>query len=474
MIAAVRHPNQHWQQMTKEDGGFLFTNLPAGKYVLTAQARGRQPQAYEEYEGYLTAIVTRPGVKSEGIVFALQSPGAITGTVVDQDGDPVETGSVMLLKKTVELGKQIVTQPGQQQTRLGGKFAFRNLEPGTYYVAVNARPWYAEVQQPDLDVAYPVTYYGDTDDPDAATPISVTEGTSIDIQISPHAVPGVHVPLPATGRTDEHQGFGTMMAVRGMGGVSFPVSANVMANDSGVEISGIAPGKYVLDVQRNVDGKMVDGWQESLSVSEGGASESQRSPKASVTGKVSFAAGSNAGVLSLINPEKTYQAGVEATGSFTFPNGIAPGTYQVTFGGPVSSAVITSLTAEGAKISGSTVEIPAGGAVTLTVVAGAGTEKVDGFVVKDGAPVASAMVLLLPKNAERAELIGRDQSDSDGSFTLERIVPGSYRLLAIDDGHGLAYREAAAIAPYLAKAMDVQIPLNGSGPIKIEVQKRQR
>ena len=76
-----------------------------------------------------------------------------------------------------------------------------------------------------------------------------------------------------------------------------------------------------------------------------------------------------------------------------------------------------------------------------------------GVAVQNEQPFSAAMVLLLPEDVTRASLIRRDQSDSDGTFTLPEILPGRYTLIAIDNGKDLAYRDPAAIQPYLAQGV---------------------
>ena len=74
--------------------------------------------------------------------------------------------------------------------------------------------------------------------------------------------------------------------------------------------------------------------------------------------------------------------------------------------------------------------------LTLTVLMNAsGTSRMDGFAQKDGKGFAGALVLLVPRNpAQLQTLSRRDQSDSDGSFSLRDVVPGSYTVVAIEDG----------------------------------------
>jgi hypothetical protein len=90
--------------------------------------------------------------------------------------------------------------------------------------------------------------------------------------------------------------------------------------------------------------------------------------------------------------------------------------------------------------------------------------------MQDTKPVAGAMVLLVPQNRNLNPTPHRDQSDSDGSFTLFAVPPGRYTLIAIDDGHGLAYANPQLISPYLPQGQVVDVPLDK--PVSIQVQRR--
>jgi hypothetical protein len=68
------------------------------------------------------------------------------------------------------------------------------------------------------------------------------------------------------------------------------------------------------------------------------------------------------------------------------------------------------------------------------------------------------MVVLVPDHPEsNRELFRRDQSDLDGSFNLQGIAPGSYRVVAIEDGWNLDWALPAVIGPYLKSAQTVTI-----------------
>ena len=46
-------------------------------------------------------------------------------------------------------------------------------------------------------------------------------------------------------------------------------------------------------------------------------------------------------------------------------------------------------------------------------------------------------------------MIRRDQSDSDGSFALPRVIPGPYILVALENGWGVNWRDPATLQRYL-------------------------
>jgi hypothetical protein len=72
-------------------------------------------------------------------------------------------------------------------------------------------------------------------------------------------------------------------------------------------------------------------------------------------------------------------------------------------------------------------------------------------------------------------LVRLDQSDSDGSFRLQQVVPGSYTVIAIENGWGLEWSRASVIARYRAHGLKVQVAENQRTldlPTPVEVQQR--
>ena len=118
---------------------------------------------------------------------------------------------------------------------------------------------------------------------------------------------------------------------------------------------------------------------------------------------------------------------------------------------------VASIAATNAKVAGRVIELETGGPVQLKVSLARGRSSMAGRVVKDGAAVAGAMVLLLPENFEAPGLIRRDQSDGDGSFSLTDITPGRYLLLAVEANDELEYAKASVMQGYLNGAKKIVV-----------------
>ena len=110
---------------------------------------------------------------------------------------------------------------------------------------------------------------------------------------------------------------------------------------------------------------------------------------------------------------------------------------------------IARATAEGAEVTGHSIILTPGASATASITLVRGSVEVEGIVKKAGKGFAGAMVVLVPKNPEdHRDLFRRDQSDLDGTFSLHAVVPGSYSLIAIENGWELDWSQSTVIAAY--------------------------
>jgi hypothetical protein len=160
---------------------------------------------------------------------------------------------------------------------------------------------------------------------------------------------------------------------------------------------------------------------------------------------------------------------VHPDGTFELAS-VLPGRYALQLN--AAEAYVQSVKVEGGVYKSGVLTVAKGAAMELTISAAKGLTNLNGKVVKDTQSIGGAMVLLWPQDSNRAAFIPRDQSDSDGTFTLKAVPPGRYTLLAIDNGRGLPYADPAVIAPYLQAGRVLDLPLNNEAKVEIEVQSR--
>lgn len=481
-VSLVGHPDHQATCITRDDGEFFFSGLPPGKYSLAANDHGWS-QLFQQLDEYSTAIAVGPGLDSEHIVFPLDSPATITGSVLDDDGDPVRNATVYLFGRFLLRGAYRTGLKSTDSTGTDGTFHFTHLAPGTYYVAVSGRPWYAQnghlparvpqdvaVPAPpaELDVAYPLTYYANATTSDAATPLKLEEGARAELKFSLHAVPALHIALDGIEKQADQQIIGSVSQI-GPGGTL----VNVQAWIANSELTGIAPGDYVLSTNLIGPKQPLPIGSQRVTLTGDSTVHLSDAIKTSATGKVVLDGDIPRGLVVLLqNLGNGSQAigWVDKDGSFAV-NDVPPGRYELLLAN-TPELYMHAVKVKGATYSKGQLEVTQGARIELTITAAKGMSNVDGIALQGKKPIGGAMVLLLPQDLSHGNYIPRDQSDSDGTFTLRLAAPGRYTLVAIDNGRDLEYANPAVMAPYLQAGRVIDVPLPKNTSVQVDVQQR--
>ena len=489
--------------MTGEDGGFRFEGLAAGKYWLRAQARGFADQAFEEHGGFSTGIVTGGAVDAEHLMFQLHPGAMIAGQIVDESDEPVRDAQVMLYRRQMQEGREVTSWSSGMGVNDEGRYKFRELAPGTYFVVVQAKPWYAQdsrvnhvvrledgaggdsaanaVNEPELpaadralDVAYPVTYFPGTTEAGAASPVVVKEGDRATADVRLMAVPALRMRVhrPTAGE----EPVGTNLMYRIFDGPEMPLPSQSMVTQKGeIELSGIAPGDYELRVQSY--GQTREMWTEHLTLStDAEVAVSERPESATVKGVVRMESGALRVQQWFVRLRKAatgelQTAPVSEKGEFEFPaQPVMPGMYEVSVEN-TQDARVSRIAASGAKVIGQSVQIPGAGAVALTITLRQGLGRVNGTVLREGKGAAGIMVVLVPQDARNnLPLLRRDQSDLDGTFSLLEVLPGKYTVVAIQNGWEMDWMDARVLDRYLKPGTAIEVRGDGMNEVKVEAQ----
>ncbi|WP_109485544.1 carboxypeptidase regulatory-like domain-containing protein [Occallatibacter savannae] len=459
---------------TDADGHFLLPHLPAAKYQLTASKRGFRTASYDEHDEFATSIVTGPDQDTTHLDYKLMPNAVLHGVVTSDDGEPVAGASVMLFKRSKRDGQKI-ERAGGAQTDDTGEYEIGDLASGEYMLAVSAEPWYAvhsgaaAKKNSALDVVYPVTFFDSTTDERAATPIELAGGMRQEINISMHAVPSLHISIPAPERADgsvvvpqlQRIAFGTVIDTQSSGDFFGGAQGRTL------ELGGVAPGRYELamgEPQRVMD---VDLSANQQIDADAGAAAS------AVKGVVRMIAGSalpeemTLTLNRLDGGAGQAQFATEArAGRFTFMP-VPPGDYEVlaTAGDKALPVVATAVGLK--QQAGNTLTLREGGPA-LTITVSAADTRIDGFAKKDGKGIAGVMMVLLPRDpAQWKSLTRRDQSDSDGSFAFRDVAPGAYTAVAIQDGWPLDWASYPVMQRYLRAGTNVTVSGNSGKVIKL-------
>jgi protocatechuate 3,4-dioxygenase beta subunit len=466
--------------ITGEDGHFEF-HVPAGKYSLEGEKRGFIGALYDQHDQFSTAIVTGADLDSENLALRLAPVAVLSGKVVDEVGEPVRTAQVTIYREDHSQGVSRITRFRGTTTDDQGRYEVTPLDPGTYFVSAKAFPWYAvhpmsngSTGQPSqidssLDVAYPITFYGDATETDDAVPIPIRGGDHLEADIRLSPVPALriilHVPQEGADNgpppTLQKPVFDAFEPAE-IGGFRHIAPGTF-------ELTGIAGGRYTL--------RMADSSghiKEPAEVNFNGGGELDLS-SAKSTSRIKAAVqlagwGSLPSQLTITlagNKGGRVQTNVDAKGEANFSD-VIPGKYDVLATSPGQSFSVVRIGTDAGTISGRALTVPPSASLTISLSVMTGSVKVEGFAKRSGKPVAGAMVLLVPKDAAaNRDCIRRDQTDLDGAFSLRNVVPGAYTIVAIENGWDLDWSQPAELAAYLKRGQTVDVGSHGQTEMRL-------
>ena len=478
-IRDAKAPQKFQSLVTADDGKFEFHGVLPGKYSLTGAKRGFITASYDQHDQFSTAIVTGAGVETDALVLRLAPAAIIAGRILDEAGEPVRRALVTLYYDTHNSGVDQIRPFGTGQTDDQGVYEIASLVPGTYFLSASAKPWYAvhpPSDSPDsprgkptdsanldrsLDVAYPLTYYPDVTEADSATPIPVRGGERLQVEIHLNPVPSLHLLFRLPNNGNKGDIFPRLEQPAFDGSTLLPADEVRTVSPGLVEMNGIPAGRYNIrffgagsGIQMNGVDLAKDGEEFETSGSE---ALSTVKVSVQVPGEAILPSGLSVSLRSGTGFAGGVNAEVDPKGEVEFDQ-IPAGRYEVLVGSPGTPYSVSRISAEGAEVSGHALVVTAGSPASVVLTLAAGTQSVEGTIQRAGKPFAGAMVVLVPKNPEMdRDLFRRDQSDLDGTFSLRNVVPGSYTLLAIENGWDLDWSQPAVIAAYLSHGRTVEV-----------------
>ncbi len=480
---------------TDAAGRFVLKVPSAGSWQVYGYAHGYRRQAFERHENFLAGVVLSATAPTYDLRFSLEPDSAISGFVLDEAGEGVRNARVALL--AAEAPGADVTETGNAMrgstmTDDRGHYEFAELAPGEYNVEVQAQPWYAagapgrqvlgsgggaSTPDPVLDVVYAPVYFPGATERSAAEVISVRHGEvrQADFHLAPIPATHLRMPLPA-GSESRGQVFPQIERVTNEGNPF--VSTSIQTDARGqIDVGGLSPGLYRVTL-RGQGGAQTPSF---LRVTAGAARTldlSAAMPVCELTLRFEGAAADTGRlqvVLTDVDTGATFrsfgQGGLQRRRGAPANGGgeqqpsederkldVPPGKYRVTLGGN-ADVYLAGIVTKGQSTGGRVVSVSDGGSV-LTLKLASGRATVRGVATKAGAPLLGAMVMLVPASFGQVDsipVLRRDETNTDGSFLIEEVIPGDYILVAIDNGWGVNWHDPATLARYLVRGTPLRV-----------------
>ena len=130
--------------VTDDRGNFEFKELPAGDFTLRASKPGYLESIYgQKHPGNGrpgTPLSLKDGQRLEKIDVAIAKGGVLTGTIVDDIGEPMFGVPVRAMRYAMRNGERSLVSAGSTTTDDRGIYRIATLVPGDYIVMATPRP----------------------------------------------------------------------------------------------------------------------------------------------------------------------------------------------------------------------------------------------------------------------------------------------------------------------------------------------
>jgi Carboxypeptidase regulatory-like domain len=485
--------------LTDDNGVFDFTELPAGRYTITASKSGFVSLAYGQRRPLQsgTPLQLADGQQLKDINFQLPRGSVIGGHVLDEDGDAMPGVMVRVMRYQYLQGERRLTPAGNGQTDDKGQYRVWGLMPGDYYINAVARgggpggfggpaggfggrgggrggqaaPGTGNGAE---QVNYAPTYYPGVPSIADAKPVTVGLGAeTLDINFGMQLVRMSRL----SGRIENPDGT---PVTSGNVNLAADVSAS-RGNQIGMTFGGridwdgsfainsVPPGRYTLRA-RGDDSETPQFASQPVTVNGDDLSGITvvLSGGATVNGTVTFQSGSSgtpdlsqfrisAPTVDQGSFGQQSNARVDKDGHFTL-EGVPAGAHLFRSGGNARGFILKSVTVNGRNVTDTPIELRSGETVSgVAIVFTDQQNEINGtLTTEQGAPLSEFTVLVFPTDASlwrpQARQIMTTRPDQTGQYRLRGLPPGEYFVVAVDPAEQGEWFEPAYLDEHRAGA----------------------
>jgi hypothetical protein len=481
-LQPVDHAAATRTTISDPDGRFLFDNVELGAYRLSAERQGFLRQDFGALQPSTRGTpisVTEPVTK---IVFQLLPQSAITGQVLDDEGEPAPYVDVVLLRQVGFGNTRHLIKLDATSTNDVGEFRIAGLEPGPYFLAANGRDAADAAVSGTGDPVenFVTSFYPGTTAIAAALPVRVDPGQDVSgafIRLQKGRVVTLGGTVISNSPRIRRQGVEIVLVPQG-GLLGLSHLAATTGDDGSFEIGGVEVGSYELFAIRTLGNVRVVGRVSAELTSTRRDVVVPLNEGVPLTGSVHFDGPPPATgrwptiVLQPVEgtPVVPMSAPTDANGQFHF-EGISPGEYRVNFVSLPDGVCVQAMRFAGRDVLGESIDLThVASRAVLEVTLGGRAGVIQGVVLNERTP-APGTVLLVPDpvRPNAPFLYQKSTTDFLGRFHFGGITPGRYALFAWPDDTDLTdYLEPEFVKPFERVARRVDI--TNSTPQTVELQ----
>jgi hypothetical protein len=480
---------QTFAATTDAAGKFHFDNLAPGSYWLNAKKAGFGDQRYRPSgatAGAHESVRLSSGQELKDLEIRLVPNGAISGRVLDEDGEPFPTAMVSALASTFVHGRRRLMPTDVAQTNNRGEFSLSKLPPG-HYVLLASVPRFdmpGSVAPAPADgspeTAYVSTYMPNSTDAAQAEKVDIAPGGEVagfDIHMQKSVV------VRVKGRLTDENGQPLKMAslvLMAGGGRTGSMSMSMVNDPEGkFELANVQPGSYTIVIAQ-MQGSTPKMTMQPLFVPDrnvdnvrlGARADATIQGKVAVDGEAKFRLKDFALMLTPSEGLAVMPATGKAdeTGAFTIAH-VAPAAYDLGFPAFPEGVYLKSVEFNGREALGRELDCSSLTSGTLRVLLASDGGKVESHVSRDDKPAPGATVVLVPADPNRRfpEAVRQGSSDERGQLALKDVPPGDYLAFAwekIEDG---VWYDPAFLKTVENQAVKVQIQSKASEQVDLKL-----
>ncbi|HEV8385359.1 MAG TPA: carboxypeptidase-like regulatory domain-containing protein [Candidatus Acidoferrales bacterium] len=438
---------------TGADGGFIFSDVPAGLYAISAWRTGFA-RSRIMWEPQRNSFSLRAGQQMDNLKLLLSPAGVISGTLFDEDLDPVASVTVEVIRvQYLPGGRRLIYLTASAQSNDQGNFRIPDLPPGRYYVRAGGF-----IQQPRFQIAlkeapgaatkYRSTYFPGTPLIDEAQPVEVRpegETANIRIQLSPEKAYAIYGTIVGAAQSAKLKPTEVNVAKRDVVYQMWNAVGVSLIENGSFAARWLSPGEYTLTAAAIVpddDGKAArevdQGFASVRIVDSDVHAEIQIGRAGEMRGTVDAPPGfsfSGKEVILESSDMRYFPGDLDAAGRFDLRN-VPPGEYTISIldkKSRIQRSYIKQALCSGRDFTSQPLELTLDSALDCRLTIGDDTGSVRGSISDSDTPAAGVAVVLIPQSRALRRLPRytlTTKSDSAGRYSIAGVIPGDYFLFA--------------------------------------------